>query len=352
MRYQIGDKVKLLNDKGGGIITKIISSSIVGVSGEDGFELPTLISNLIPDNDNDNNNEQEEAYNMFQENASQLADDVSKKADKGIYIAFVPQNQKWLITGDVDIYIINNCPDTVIYNIYLKNNSQTYQGFDYGSVEGNSKVIIATQNRDELVFWTKGIIQIMYHSDTCQGMPSLPENIPFKIKSVKFLKEENYTNSVFFDEKAIICMLTQSVALNAINKNMEPLDNLKENLISNKKEQFKSVTPKSFFIDKHKIDEDTAEVDLHIDALTDDAFILTPYQKLQIQKDYFSKCLDSAMAGHYKKVIFVHGVGNGILKREIENILREIEGVEYYDAPMNNYGFGATVVILHHNILK
>ena len=47
MKYNIGDKVKFLNTSGGGIITKIISSTMVNVAIEEGFEIPTMTSELL-----------------------------------------------------------------------------------------------------------------------------------------------------------------------------------------------------------------------------------------------------------------------------------------------------------------
>ncbi len=36
---------------------------------------------------------------------------------------------------------------------------------------------------------------------------------------------------------------------------------------------------------------------------------------MRIQLDYFNKSLDSAMVNEYEKVTFIHGVGNGVLKK-------------------------------------
>ena len=54
--------------------------------------------------------------------------------------------------------------------------------------------------------------------------------------------------------------------------------------------------------------------------------------------------LDKAMAAGVKKLIFIHGVGNGRLKLEIQNILKSTKGVTFQDASYKDYGFGATQV--------
>jgi hypothetical protein len=47
MKFKPGDKVRFLNENGGGIITKIISPQMVSVAIEEGFEIPTLTSELL-----------------------------------------------------------------------------------------------------------------------------------------------------------------------------------------------------------------------------------------------------------------------------------------------------------------
>lgn len=47
MAFKIGDKVKFLNDIGGGVINKIIDARTVVVLTEDDFEIPTIITELV-----------------------------------------------------------------------------------------------------------------------------------------------------------------------------------------------------------------------------------------------------------------------------------------------------------------
>ena len=47
MKLNIGDKVRFLNENGGGVVTRIINTNLVSVAIEDGFDIPTLASNLI-----------------------------------------------------------------------------------------------------------------------------------------------------------------------------------------------------------------------------------------------------------------------------------------------------------------
>ena len=67
MKLGLGDIVSFLNEKGEGIITKIIGKTTVGVTIEDGFELPFQVKELIlikaaerPETDKEKQNKKEE----------------------------------------------------------------------------------------------------------------------------------------------------------------------------------------------------------------------------------------------------------------------------------------------------
>lgn len=87
-----------------------------------------------------------------------------------------------------------------------------------------------------------------------------------------------------------------------------------------------------------------AEVDLHIEALSPHPKRLSDVEKHELQKRFFRTCLNHALLNGYKKVVFIHGVGRGVLKTEIHDELDLYENVQYVDAPMSLYGAGATEV--------
>jgi dsDNA-specific endonuclease/ATPase MutS2 len=76
---------------------------------------------------------------------------------------------------------------------------------------------------------------------------------------------------------------------------------------------------------------------------------MTNAQIIQYQLKYFQKELENAIAANLKKVIFIHGVGNGRLKQEILAILRNYPEFSVQDASFKKYGFGATEVIINNN---
>jgi hypothetical protein len=46
MKFKLGDFVRFVDEKREGYVTKIIDSQTLGVTDEDGFEIPVAVSNL------------------------------------------------------------------------------------------------------------------------------------------------------------------------------------------------------------------------------------------------------------------------------------------------------------------
>ena len=90
--------------------------------------------------------------------------------------------------------------------------------------------------------------------------------------------------------------------------------------------------------------KDITVVDLHIDKLISFQRKLEKYEILSFQLKIAKKKLDLAILNGTKRIIFIHGVGQGILKFELEKILRLYNNLEFYPANFKEYGYGATEV--------
>lgn len=89
------------------------------------------------------------------------------------------------------------------------------------------------------------------------------------------------------------------------------------------------------------------EVDLHFHELVDDISGLKDRTKLDIQLNHFERMMRIAAEQKIKRIVFIHGVGQGVLRHQIRSRL-DI----YYpecsvrDANPREYGAGATEVFL------
>lgn len=91
------------------------------------------------------------------------------------------------------------------------------------------------------------------------------------------------------------------------------------------------------------------EVDLHIHKLVPRSGGMSNYEILTIQMDTAKRQLEFAMKKRIQKVVFIHGVGEGILRAELETLFRRYDNLKYYDADYQKYGLGATEVYIYQN---
>ncbi|MDQ3191594.1 MAG: Smr/MutS family protein [Bacteroidota bacterium] len=110
-------------------------------------------------------------------------------------------------------------------------------------------------------------------------------------------------------------------------------------------EKEESLRPKEAAKKHRKNIEVVEEVDLHIEQLMDNFRGMSNWEITQVQLNRFVNRLERAIRNKTDKIVFIHGVGNGVLKAEIRNILDGYSNLVYHDASYAKYGFGATEVI-------
>tara|TARA_R110000787_G_scaffold230861_2_gene338345 strand:- start:6558 stop:7106 length:549 start_codon:yes stop_codon:yes gene_type:complete len=92
------------------------------------------------------------------------------------------------------------------------------------------------------------------------------------------------------------------------------------------------------------------EVDLHIQQLVSKTRGLDNFEMLNIQLDTARYKITFAISKKIQRIVFIHGVGEGVLKYELYRLLKEYEGqLKFYDADYQKYGIGATEVYLFQN---
>ncbi|MFT7613892.1 MAG: hypothetical protein ACI9J3_002872 [Parvicellaceae bacterium] len=92
---------------------------------------------------------------------------------------------------------------------------------------------------------------------------------------------------------------------------------------------------------------DEMEVDLHIENLIQSHGSMTNFEIVEVQMANFRRSMNSAVNRNLRRVVFIHGVGAGVLREEIRAELRAyFHQYEYLDGSYEKYGAGATEVIL------
>ena len=92
------------------------------------------------------------------------------------------------------------------------------------------------------------------------------------------------------------------------------------------------------------------EVDLHINQLVQKTRGMDNYEMLSIQLETAKRQLDFAISKRIQKVVFIHGVGEGVLRTELEFLFNRYDNLKFYDADYQKYGRGATEVYIFQNV--
>ena len=118
--------------------------------------------------------------------------------------------------------------------------------------------------------------------------------------------------------------------------------------VISEKESFKK--KRSVGIKPKERKQPAMEVDLHIHQLTSTTRGMSNYDMLTLQLDTAKRQLEFAMRKKIQRVVFIHGVGDGVLKLELQYLFGRYDNVKFYDANLQKYGLGATEVYIYQNI--
>lgn len=91
------------------------------------------------------------------------------------------------------------------------------------------------------------------------------------------------------------------------------------------------------------------EVDLHIHQLVPSTKGMTNHDMLTLQLETARRQLEFAIKKRIQRVVFIHGVGEGILRTELEYLFGRYDSIKFYDANYQKYGLGATEVYIFQN---
>jgi hypothetical protein len=347
MVFKKGNRIKFLNEVGGGIVTRVDGKTVY-VENDDGFEVPCVTAQLLMVEENI----RPTTINTSQQKI-ETTDKEQKIEDKAEfdYIDLAEDSDGTSIDTSVNILLAWEKGSDRVYNIHLINDcgyhimyvaamikEGTYQGIQAGALESETTIHLAkisqtdlkdiSSLRFEMLFFKKG-----------KYLPQEPMRYKLKIDEFFITDPINYTSSAYFDTKTLIHNLSEEFL-------MAEIDNVAID-VQRHFEMQKEHVEKAVISKKNKSLDDAQVVDLHIEQLIDNPKAFTPAEMLDIQMEYFKGVLDDAIRNKVKRIIFIHGVGNGRLKFEIHRTLdKKYPRLQYQDASFKEYGYGATLLII------
>lgn len=379
-----GDKVRFLSEIGGGVIAGFQGNNIVLVEDEDGFQVPTPITDVVVVDQDDYSmskmisekmakREKAEAHSntelrddsrsiksLIREGQDEVgvdddtfsgSDDPSDKeitfqhqAEERMggnklscYLAFVAKNIKEITNTKFDSYIINDSNYYIQYT-YLCSEGNAWMMKAQGEIEPNTKLFIEEFGRDDLNELGKVAIQLISYKKDKPFLMKPAVDVQFRLDPMKFFKLHAFVENDFFDDNAMLYTIVEN-------------DEVARPLVVDSKQLKEQMYKDEVVVENHKNkklakDDDTIVVDLHANEILETTSGMNTADILHYQLDYFRKVMkENNKKG--KKIIFIHGKGEGVLRQAIIHELNyRYKSCQYQDASFQEYGYGATQVIV------
>lgn len=327
MKLRIGDKVRFLNEVGEGIVSRIKDKQTVFVEMLDGFEIPFLINQLVPIH----------TELILDKDAENIELNPDAHLTDAIYFVIEPDHEFASLINDYKIYLFNASSFNLLFSYSIKD-EEYFQTLKHGEIGPYQKVLLRQVKMQffKEYFYHK-IECLLYKNTFFKAQTPVAEVLhitPQGLQKAKTIKHDEFKFPVYGfilkDEFTSVTKVEPELSLIDIEKLKSVKEfRSKEKVSKSSREYLKSLEK---------------EVDLHIEELVENVSGLSNFEMLNIQLERFEKELDAALEKNMKKIIFIHGVGNGRLKQEIISVLKATRGISFQDASYKEYGFGATQV--------
>lgn len=388
---KIGDKVRFLSESGGGVIAGFQGKNIVLVEDEDGFQIPTPINDVIQVIDDDYSTgkvvgstlpKPTSVKNALTSSATDdkeepIDDDPSTKEisfrapaeeRKGgnllsCYLAFVPMDMKDMTHTRFESYFVNDSNYYVRFT-YLSAEGNSWKLKSSMEVEPNTKEFIEEFGKEDLNDLGHVAIQLLSYKRDKSFMLKPTIDVQFRIDTVKFYKLHTFQENDFFELPALLYTIVENdkvtrplvVDSKQLKEEMyqkEPKDHIevtkadeKENDTYVRRYNARKQTGNPFQL-KHRGNDDIVVVDLHAHELLDTTTGMSAIDILNFQLQKFRDTLQQYKDKKGQRIVFIHGKGEGVLRRALINDLNyRYKKYQYQDASFQEYGYGATQVTI------
>lgn len=360
---KIGDKVRFLNDVGGGVITGFKGKDLVLVTDDFGFEVPTLMKDVVVIETNDLNIAKKPAKpKPEQKHEEEKQEEDPDPADKPItfrpraeerrgadqlclYLAFLPVDIKNVTDTAFEAYLINDCNYYIHFSL-LTHNGNASQLRHEGEIAPNTKIFLEEFRRDVLDDWRRITLQATAFKRDKAFLAKPTLNIGLRINGTNFYKLHTFQRNDFFNEPALVYDIV--VNDRPAHNILIDAEELRETMTSpnhNAKEQPARPAEKKNVSKKDR--NAVIEVDLHASELLDTTVGMQPKDILDYQLKIFRDTMNAYIKELGRRIVFIHGKGEGVLRNAILSELKtHYPHCRYQDASFREYGFGATQVTI------
>lgn len=373
---KIGDKIRFLSEIGGGRVSGFQGRGIVLVEDEDGFEIPMSVTDVVVVESDDYRSPKAISKDNNKIETSSVPDgrSVKQKLSEGMvagdtieeeydpadmevtfrapveerkggnklsaYLAFVPIDEKDFTNTRFECYLINDSNYYLHYS-YLVAENQNWQLHMSGEIEPNTKCFIEEIGRELLNEMEHIAIQMIAYKKDKAFILKHVVDVQLRIDPVKFYKLHCFKENDFFEQQALLFTIIEN------DEQQKPFvidsKKLKQEMYR-KIEDDNKPTQKTTSKVSH---DEILVVDLHANEILETTSGMTNGDILEYQLKIFRDTLAEHSNHRGQKIIFIHGKGEGVLRRSLINELNyKYKRYHYQDASFQEYGYGATQVTI------
>ncbi len=391
-----GDKVRFLSETGGGIVAGFQGKNIVLVQDADGFEIPMSINEVVvvdeeldrkqgrtstaatPPKANTTTADtpgkqsikallsggyENEATHSDTEQETDPADSeitFRKPAEErvggnslNVYLAFVPEDARQLSHTKMAVELVNDS------NYYLQYAFATADGASWslcyeGEMEPNTKLTLDTIAAEDYNRFEQVAFQAIAFKRQKSYVRKPAIDVRLHIEPLKLFKQHLFAETPFYNQPAMLHTIVEGdepaeAPISDIDADKLKAEMLSKAAVQKMKQDARSPKGNVPATAKHthggrKAGEPLV-VDLHAHEILETTQGMDSLDILQYQLEVFRRTMKEHANERGLKIVFIHGKGEGVLRKAIINELnRHFKGCTYQDASFQEYGYGATLV--------
>jgi hypothetical protein len=354
---QIGDKVRFLNETGGGVVSAFVDNKTVLIEDHDGFEIPMLITECVVIDTNDYNipivpKKRPEPTKPVEAKVVDEDDFLEKPitfkpkplerrgGEKvNVCLGFTPVNLAEISRTKFDMYLVNDCNYTITFAL-MQQEGHALKLRHSGSVEANTKLLLETFDRTALPELERLTFQAFATKQEKPFLMKQPYHVGIRIDGTKFYKLHTFGESIFFEMPAYtVDVVKDDAPVRSMFLNAEEL---RDAMLPQASEQRPKQEPA-----RQAQKNGIIEVDLHASEILETETGMSAKDILEYQMKVFHEEMQKYVKKKGTKLVFIHGKGDGVLRKNIEQALRhKYKSCLYQDASFKEYGYGATMVTI------
>lgn len=373
----VGAQVRFLNAVGGGRVTRLTRDT-AWVEDTDGFEIPTPISECVVVDEGDTfmpaykpPKLSSMAGTGFDKGAVEAktkmqgmpfdapAHEASEPKVLGIpksygylpatgeinlSMAILPTDYAHLGKTNYEIYLVNDSRYSLYYVVSTKEGLKN-QLRAHGMAEPDSVLFVGEVFPNELNDWQEIHVHAIAYADN-PGVYKATYSLEARLNLPRLFKRHSFVPTDFFDDDALLIALVDDGKPLGRELSIDARHMEQAMYLGQKPAPDRQIAPSSRRGVQSQ-DCDPLVIDLHIEELLPSTVGMNNADILRYQIDKFNQVMQDNLRNKGRKIIFIHGKGEGVLRNKLIGELRyRYKQCRWQDASFLEYSYGATQVTI------